>query len=79
MPILVRHSDICDVINASNSMVLEAVVQNFKENDTLNVVLNKSVKLGMKWNGKIYEGRAAGMNFTSTGPAISRTSTTARG
>jgi hypothetical protein len=79
MPILVRHSDTCDVVNVSNTKVVEAVIQNFIEHETLNVVLNKSVKLGMKWNGKLYEGHAAGMNFTSAGPSISRTSTTARG
>ena len=79
MPVLVRHSDTCDVVNASNSMVVEAVIQNFKENETLNVVLNKSVKLGMKWNGKLYEGSAAGLHFTSAGTHISRTSTTSRG
>ena len=33
----------------------------------------------MKWNGKLYEGRAAGMDFTSKGPAVSRTQTGIRG
>ena len=58
---------------------VEAVVQNFSENESLHVIINKSVKLSMKWNGKIYEGRAAGMDFTSSGPAISKTQTSLRG
>jgi hypothetical protein len=33
----------------------------------------------MKWNGKLYEGRMAGMDFTSTGPKISVIETSQRG
>ena len=40
---------------------------------------NKSVKLPMKWNGKVYEGRMAGMDFTSTGPKITITQESSRG
>ena len=51
----------------------------FKEKEVLNVVLNKSVKMSMKWNGKCYEGRMAGMDFISDGPAVSKTQTGSRG
>jgi hypothetical protein len=54
-------------------------VQNFLENERLDVILNKSVKLSMKWNGSIYEGRMAGMDFTSAGPIISKIQTGTRG
>jgi hypothetical protein len=33
----------------------------------------------MKWNGRIYEGRAAGMDFESNGPTITRTTVSSRG
>ena len=73
------HSDICDVKNTTSNKVVEAVVQDFKELDTLYVIINKSVKLPMKWNGKLYEGRMAGMDFTSSGPKISVIETSSRG
>ena len=33
------------------------------------VLLNKTVKLTMVWNSKNYEGRMAGIDFVSNGPA----------
>ena len=53
----------------------EAVVQDFEDKVLLNVIVNKAVKINMKWNGKCYEGRNAGMDFESTGPTVTRTST----
>ena len=73
------HSDVCDVKNVTSNKVVEAVVQDFKELDTLYVIINKSVKLSMKWNGKLYEGRMAGLDFTSPGPKISVIETSSRG
>ena len=74
-----RYSDTCEIANVSNDMLVGAVVQNFKENESLHVILNKSVKLTLKWNGKIYEGRMAGMDFHSRGPKISITRASSRG
>ncbi len=74
-----RHSEVCEVKNVTSNKVVEAVVQDFKELDTLYVIINKSVKIPMKWNGKVYEGRMAGMDFTSSGPKISVTETSRRG
>jgi len=79
MSTMIRHSENCQVMQVASKRQVEAVVQNFSENESLHVIINKSVKLSMKWNGKIYEGRAAGMDFTSTGPAISKTQTSLRG
>jgi hypothetical protein len=45
----------------------------FNEGRNLTVVVNKSVKILMNWNGRVYEGRAAGMDFESNGPAITKT------
>ena len=73
------HSDVCDVKNITSNKIVEAVVQDFKELDTLYVIINKSVKLAMKWNGRVYEGRMAGMDFVSNGPKISITQASSRG
>jgi multidrug resistance efflux pump len=64
---------------AKSSKMTEAVVQDFEEHSILNVVVGKAVKISMKWNGKCYEGRNAGMDFESVGPTISKTSTGIRG
>ena len=74
-----RYSDTCDVKNVTSNKIVEAVVQDFKELDTLYVIINKSVKLAMKWNGRVYEGRMAGMDFVSNGPKISITRAGSRG
>jgi len=74
-----RYSDTCEIANVSSNMLVEAVVQDFKENESLHVILNKSVKLTLKWNGKIYEGRMAGIDFQSQGPRVSITHTGLRG
>jgi hypothetical protein len=63
------------VKQANSSKIVEAEIYDFKENKTLIVVLNKSVKLPMTWNGKLYEGRMAGIDFTSVGPTINRATT----
>ena len=59
----------------SSGKNVSAEVHEFKENERLTVVLNKSVKLAMKWNGKLYEGRMAGLDFVTTGPKINKTTT----
>jgi len=79
MNTITRHSDTCQVKQTSSNKLVEAVVQDFREKEMLTVILNKSVKMAMKWNGKLYEGRMAGMDFTSDGPAVSKTSTSSRG
>jgi len=74
-----RHSNTCKVTQVASKRVVEAEVQDFTEHDKLNVVINKSVRLSMKWNGRIYEGKGAGMDFESAGPHITRTQTSSRG
>ena len=72
---IVRYSETCTVKQANTSKTVEAVVYEFKEQQNLTVVLNKSVKLPMIWNGKLYEGKMAGIDFTSLGPVINKTKT----
>lgn len=79
MSTITRHSDTCQVKQTASNRLVEAVVQDFREKEMLNVILNKSVKMAMKWNGKCYEGRMAGMDFTSDGPSVSKTQTSSRG
>lgn len=76
---IVWHSDTCKVKQANSSKVVDAEVMSFNEGRNLTVVLNKSVKLLMTWNGRLYEGRMAGMDFVSDGPEIKRTQGTIRG
>lgn len=73
------HSDKCLVKQANSSKVVEAEVMNFNQSKNMTVVLNKSVKLLMTWNGRMYEGRMAGLDFTSDGPDIRKTQGTIRG
>jgi hypothetical protein len=72
---ITRHEDFCEVQQANSSKTVRAEVMDFKEQDRLTVVLNKSVKLPMKWNGRLYEGRMAGMDFVTSGPKVTKTST----
>ena len=79
MATIIRHSDTCQIKMAKSAKLTEAVVQDFEEHKILNVIVNKAVKISMKWNGQCYEGRSAGMDFESAGPTVSRTSTGIRG
>ena len=72
---VVRYGDKCKVKQANTGKTVEAEVYEIKEKEKLIVVLNKSVKLPMVWNGKIYEGRMAGIDFLSDGPTITKTKT----
>jgi RecJ-like exonuclease len=69
---VVRYSEKCTVKQDNTNKSVEAVVYEFREKKDLIVVLNKSVKLNMIWNGKLYEGKMAGIDFTSQGPTINR-------
>ena len=79
MSVISRHSETCMVKMAKSSKNTEAVVESFEEHVKLNVIVNKAIKISMKWNGRCYEGRSAGMDFESNGPTITRTQSTIRG
>jgi hypothetical protein len=68
MTIKTRFDNTCSVKNVNSGKSVDAEVMNFNEGRNLTVVMNKSVKVMMAWNGRQYEGRMAGMDFTSTGP-----------
>lgn len=79
MNTIVRHSATCIIKMAKSSKETEAVVESFEERVKLNVIVNKAIKISMKWNGRKYEGRSAGMDFESDGPIITKTQTGVRG
>jgi len=79
MTSILRHSETCLIKMAKSSKMTEAVVSDFEDKKMLNVVVNKAVKINMKWNGQCYEGRSAGMDFESQGPTITKSQTGLRG
>jgi len=76
---ILRHAETCTIKMAKSSKETTAVVESFEDQVKLNVIVNKAVKISMKWNGRYYEGRSAGMDFESAGPIVTRTSTGLRG
>ena len=73
----IRHSETCTL--KMNGKSVEAVVDQFIFETALDVVVNKSVKLKLKWNGRCFEGHSAGMDIYSDGPTITKTKTGIRG
>ena len=76
---ILRHEPKCMIKQAGTSKEVEAEIYEFKDKDRLTVVLNKSVKLSMIWSGQLYEGKMAGLDFTSPGPKVSKTQQSIRG
>jgi hypothetical protein len=63
-----RFETTCEIKQANSGKTVTAEIMDFNEGRNLTVVLNKSVKLLMNWNGRAYEGRMAGIDFISNGP-----------
>ncbi len=63
-----RFENTCEVVQESTGRKVQAEIMAFNEGRNLTVVMNKSVKLLMNWNGRCYEGRMAGLDFISNGP-----------
>jgi hypothetical protein len=62
--------DDCEILCEDNGRKMVADILYFKEYQNLTVSIEKQLKLEMKWNGNIYEGRLGRMSFTSEGPVI---------
>ena len=75
MATITRHSNTCTVKQVASGREVAGEIMAFNEGRNLTVVMNKSVKIMMTWNGRMYEGRSAGMDFTSDGPQVSKTQT----
>jgi len=63
-----RFEETCRVTCEDNGKTVDADILDFKQNKSLSVSLNKSLKLIMAWNGRVYEGRMGGLSFVSSGP-----------
>lgn len=59
--------DKCSINCTDKDQIVEAEVMEFKPEQHLTVVLATN-KIHMKYNGRLYVGNAAGMEFTSQGP-----------
>jgi len=70
-----RHSNTCTIKQVASGREVTGEIMAFNEGRNLTVVMNKSVKIMMTWNGRMYEGRSAGMDFVSDGPQVSKTQT----
>jgi hypothetical protein len=76
---IIRHENKCLVKSTRADSFVEAEVMDFDYCKKMTVVIQKTIKVPMVWNGKTYEGRAAGMDFLSDGPQVSKTQTSIRG
>ena len=50
---------------------MDADVLSFGEGKFLSVAIAE-MKISMTFNGKLYEGKAAGMHFTTSGPRVTK-------
>jgi hypothetical protein len=73
------YSDKCTVTAVASNKTMDADVMAFHPERNLTVAVNRSVKLLMTWNGRCFEGRAAGMDFESAGPAVIYNARSSRG
>jgi hypothetical protein len=67
---LSKYNETCKLRQVAKNIEADAVVQDFISQIRLTVIVNKAIKVLMYWNGQVYEGRAAGMDFTSDGPLL---------
>ena len=65
-----KVDDTCKVKCLDNNKIVDAVVLDFREHVKLIVVLNKTIKLTLNWDGKRYLGKGSGLEFISDGPNI---------
>lgn len=79
MSTILRHSNTCTVKQVASGREVTGEVMAFNKGRNLTVVVNKSVKILMNWNGRVYEGRGAGLDFESDGPVITKTQSGIRG
>lgn len=61
------YEDKCKITCTDKDQVVEAEVMEFRPKQHLTAVLATN-KIHMKYNGRLYVGNAAGMEFTSFGP-----------
>lgn len=62
--------DTCEIICEDNGRKMVADILAFKEGQYLTVAVEKSLKIELRWNRKIYEGFMGKMSFVSDGPIV---------
>lgn len=70
--IMNRAEDTCTVTCRDNGKSVLTEVLDFKFQQRLTVVLNKSVKLSLDWNGKEYVTERQGLEFVTPGPKVTK-------
>jgi hypothetical protein len=66
----IRFDKTCEVVQEKNGKSVVAEVVSLKNKEKLVVNINRSINMTMVWNGRVYEGKMAGMDFISNGPEI---------
>jgi hypothetical protein len=67
-----RAEDTCTVTCRDNGKSVLTEVLDFKFQQRLTVVLNKTVKLSLDWNGKEYVTERQGLEFVTAGPKVTK-------
>lgn len=67
-------AETCEIVCEDNSKKMQADILSYKENQYLTVSLEKQLKLELRWNGKIYEGKMGKLSFVSHGPKVTTVS-----
>jgi len=63
----IEYNDVCQMTSTLTDVSVEVEADNMKPGISFEAwVANQRIKL--RWNGKIYVGRVANMEFTSMGP-----------
>jgi hypothetical protein len=65
---VVEHT--CEIMCEDNGRRMVGEMLSFKEYDHCAVSIERKIKLDMKWNGIVYEGKSAGLSFTTEGPLV---------
>lgn len=62
------YSDKCEVTTVGSNKTVVAEILYHDPGRRLDVAINRSVKLSLRFTGQVYEGRSAGLDFESAGP-----------
>ena len=60
----------CEIMCEDNGRRMVGEILSFRDRDQVAVSIDRQVKLDMRWNGAVYEGKMANLSFTTNGPII---------
>jgi hypothetical protein len=66
----IRFEKTCEIIQEKNGKTVIAEVVSLKHKEKLVANINQTINITMIWNGMVYEGKMAGMDFISDGPIV---------